>query len=384
MRSIRLIVSFGLSLVFLYLTIFVPQLGTLFHGQLGLGAAFFGKMRFDPTELGDVIASAHWLPIIGAGALFMVSLVVRAWRWHVMLKPIVRISFGDVYSAMCIGYMANDLLPFRMGELYRAQVVHQMSGLSRSAAFGSIVLERVLDLVFMVPFMGLAILLFPVSPALKLGAVGMGLLTLAGAGFLVWLVVDRERALRVAARLLRIFPKRVAAGLFRLLEKFTSGLAILKRSEHILGLSISSLVLWAMYACMVWMVLIGLGFMSAGFTLIDENPLGAVLAILMINTIGFVIPSAPGAVGTYHGMVTLGLMLMGVPGDRAAGFAILLHALNFIPLTVLGLFFFWKLGLTFRDTRRLASKPDDTQNGGSGGTSETAEDHIEGAKRVAS
>ena len=384
MRWSRLGVSFGLSLFFLYLTVFVPQIGSLFRGDLGVSDALFGKMRFDFGQLGDVIASARWMPIFGAGALLVVSLFVRAWRWRVVLKPIVPITYGKVFSAMCIGYMANDLLPFRMGELYRAQVVHQISGVSRSAAFGTIVLERVLDLVFMVPFMGMAILLFPVSPALRQGAIAMGLLTFAGAGFLIWLVVDRRRALGLAERVLRIFPRKAAAGLIRLLDKFTSGLSILKRSEHLLGLCVSSLVLWAMYALMVWIVLIGLGFLSQGFEAIDANPLGAVLAILMINTIGFVIPSAPGAVGTYHGMVTLGLTLMGVPGDRAAGFAILLHALNFIPLTSLGLFFFWRMGLTFREARRLTSEPDDTQNGSGGASSGIAEDSMGSAKRAIS
>ncbi|HEY3294678.1 MAG TPA: lysylphosphatidylglycerol synthase transmembrane domain-containing protein [bacterium] len=384
MRGSRLYVSFGLSLVFLYLTLFVPQIGSLARGEIGLGTALFGHMRFDLSQLGDVIATANWAPILGAGALLVVSLFVRAWRWKVMLNPLVPMPYGDVFSAMCIGYMANDLLPFRMGELYRAQVVHQISGLSRSAAFGSIVLERVLDLLFMVPFMGLAILLFPVSPALRQGAMVMGLLTLVGAGFLVWIVVDRERALGLAQKMLAIFPKKIAHGIFKLLEKFTSGLSILRKSEHLLGLCVSSLVLWAMYAMMVWMVLAGLGFLSQGFESIDANPLGAVLAILMINTVGFVVPSAPGAVGTYHGVMTLGLTAMGVPGDRAAGFAILLHALNFIPLTGLGLFFFWKMGLTFREARRLTSEPDDTQNGGGGAKSGAAEDHMDGAKRAIS
>jgi len=383
MRSSRLLFSFGISLFFLYLTFFVPQITALAHGDMGTGEALFGHSRFDLGQLKDVIVSADWLPVLGAGALLVISLFIRAWRWRVILNPVVRMSFGDVFSAMCIGYMANDLLPFRMGELYRAQVVHQLSGVSRSAAFGSIVLERVLDLVFMVPFMGLAILLFPVSPALKQGAVAMGLVTFAGAGFLFWMVVDRERALRLAERALQFLPKKIAGGMHRLLDKFTSGLSVMKRSEHLLGLCLSSVSLWVMYALMIWMVLGGLGFLSQGYEAIDSNPLGAVLAILMINTVGFVIPSAPGAVGTYHGMVTLGLTLMGIPGDRAAGFAILLHALNFVPLTSLGLFFFWKMGLTFRETRRLAAEPEETGHGEAGVLPGGTEDTMEDAQRAA-
>jgi glycosyltransferase 2 family protein len=376
MRSTRLLLSFGISLFFLYLTVFIPQIGALFHGETGIGTALFGKMRFDFGQLENVIASASWLPIFGAGVLLVISLFVRAWRWRVVLNPVARMSFGDVFAAMCIGYMANDLLPFRMGELYRAHVVHQLSGATRSEAFGTIVLERVLDLVFMVPFMAMAILLYPVSPALRQGAIAIGIVTFAGAGFLIWMVLDRDRALALAERVLNILPRKLSKGMIHLLERFTAGLGVLKKSEHLFGLIFSSLLIWVMYAVMIWIVLGALGFLSQGYVAIDENPLGAVLAILMINTIGFVIPSAPGAVGTYHGMVTLGLSLMGIPGDRAAGFAILLHALNFIPLTGLGLIYFWKLGLTFSETKRLASEIED-DNGGSGKSPAPAEDSME-------
>jgi uncharacterized membrane protein YbhN (UPF0104 family) len=111
-----------------------------------------------------------------------------------------------------------------------------------------------------------------------------------------------------------------------------------------------------MYAGMAYYILDSLKFFNSGFTLIDTNPLGAVLVTLMFTTIGFAIPGAPGGVGTYHGMAVLGLSLFDVPGDRAAGFAVLLHVLNVIPLTILGLYFFWKLGLTFKESRRLAEE----------------------------
>lgn len=133
-------------------------------------------------------------------------------------------------------------------------------------------------------------------------------------------------------------------------------MVVLGRSEHLLALTVSSLVLWALYAGMDFFTLHALGFFGSGFTLIDRNPIGAVLVILMITTIGFSIPGAPGAVGTYHGMAVLGLGLFNVPGDRAAGYAILLHALNYIPLTVVGLIYFWKMGLTFRGANRLEAK----------------------------
>jgi uncharacterized protein (TIRG00374 family) len=355
-RWTRLVLSFGLSLFFLYLTFFIPSFGAMFRGELGIGQALFGHPRFDIVELGHVIASANWNPISLAGVLFAVSLFLRAWRWRLMLRPLVEISFHDVFAAMCIGYMANDVLPLRMGEVYRAQVVYQISGLSRSAAFGNIVLERVVDLVSMIPFLGLALLLFPVPGFMRDAAILTAFASFLMAGFLIWLVVDTERALRIAERFLRIFPKKFGESVIALLEKFASGLLVLKKSQHLFGLIVSSLGLWTLYAGMAYFILDSLKFFDSNFVMIDQNPLGAVLVTLMFTTIGFAIPGAPGGVGTYHGMAVLGLSLFDVPGDRAAGFAVLLHVLNVIPLTILGLFFFWKLGLNFKDSRRLVAE----------------------------
>jgi uncharacterized protein (TIRG00374 family) len=257
--------------------------------------------------------------------------------------------------------MANNVLPLRMGEVYRAHVVYRISGLSRSAAFGNVVLERVTDLLFMVPYLMLTLLLFPLPGWLKSAAYATAGTVLAVTAFLVWLAVDRTRALNMARRVIRVLPKKFGAALMTLIERFTSGFEVIRRSEHHLGLVLSSLALWAMYATMNYLVLRSLGFMGAGIEAIDRNPLGAVLVTLMITTLGFVIPGAPGAVGTYHGLTVLGLSLFGVPGDRAAGFAILLHALNYVPLTLLGLIFFWKLGLTFRDTRQVAAEMKDVE-----------------------
>jgi glycosyltransferase 2 family protein len=356
MRWMRLVLSFALSLLFLYLTFFVPRIGDLFGGSAGLGEVLFGHMRFDLTQLGHVLTTANWVPIGFAGILFFSSLALRAWRWRVMLAPLADISFGGVFSAMCIGYMANNVLPLRMGELYRAHVIHQISGLSRSAAFGNVVLERVTDLFFMMPYLILTVLIFPLPGWLRNGAFATAAAVVMLAAFLIWLAMDRDRALSITRRVLSLLPGKVGTALATLIERFTSGFEVIRRSEHHIGLIVSSLALWAMYAGMAYCVLLSLGFMDSGITAIERNPVGAVLVTLMITTLGFTIPGAPGGVGTYHGLTVLGLSLFDVPGDRAAGFAILLHALNYVPLTVLGLIFFWKLGLSFHETGRMATE----------------------------
>lgn len=348
-RFSKIFLSLGISGFFLYLTAFKPKFGALFSGELPIGQALFGFPRFNLAELGNVIASAEWKYILIAAVFFYATLFIRAWRWQITLKTLTDIKLMPTFGAMTIGYMANNLLPMRLGEVYRAQVVHQMTKLSRSAAFGTIVAERLIDLVYMVPFLGLAFVIYPLPDKIRIAAYILSIAAFLMGGFCIWLGVDRTRALSWAKKILRILPEKLGAKIYDLLATFSAGLGVMGRRELMWKLGISSTVLWVMYAVMVYLVMASVGLTGPEYPMIHNDLVGSVLVMLVVTTIGFVIPGAPGAVGTYHGVAVLGLSLFNVPGDRAAGFAVLLHALNYLPLTLMGLAFFWKYGLSFQD-----------------------------------
>ena len=347
-RAARIGISLGVSLFFLYLTFLVPHVGSLFRGEEGLGRALFGHSRFDLAELWQAITTARWDYIALIGALYLLGLVCRAWRWHLLMRPLCPLRYGQTFAALLIGYMANNLLPLRKGELYRTQVVWQMCGLSRSSVLGTVVLERTLDLFFFLPFIAGAMLLFPLPPALKkagiIGVVGILLLAV----FVVGMVVQKRTALTILEKALTVVPTALRERVIALFNRFASGLSASGSARLYLLLMAQSLGLWCLYTLVMYLMLVAMGLTGPEVPVIAGDPLAASLVLLVITTIGFVTPSAPGAVGTYHGIAVLGLSLLGVPGDRAAGFAVLLHALNFLPLTGMGLFFFWQQGLSFR------------------------------------
>lgn len=363
-RASKILLSLIISGFFLYLTAFKPHFASLFNGSLPPFEALFGTPRFNLSELGSVIANAKWKYIAVAGVTFYVTQFLRAWRWRLTLLTLTNIKMLPTFGAMSIGYMANNLLPMRLGEVYRAQVIHQLTGLSRTAAFGTIVAERLIDLVYMVPFVASAILIYPLPEDLQTGAYILSAAAFLLGGFCVWLGVDRERALSLAKYLLRVFPTRTGEKIHDVISTFSSGLGVMARRDLFWRLAISSFFLWAMYAFMVFLVMAAVGLTGPEYPMIHKDVVGSVLVMLVVSTIGFIIPGAPGAVGTYHGIAVLGLSLFDVPGDRAAGFAVLLHALNYIPLTVVGLFFFWKYGLSFRseetesDSIPVSNKPE--------------------------
>lgn len=369
-RLIRIIVSFSVSVFFLYLTFFIPRLGSLFNGDLTVVEALFGHGRFNLSGLGQALASAKWSYICLAAVLFVLTLVVRAWRWQLMLRPVVSMRFMEVFGALSIGYMANNVLPLRMGELYRAQVVYQLSGVRRSSAFGCVVLERLVDSFFMIPFVGLAFLLYPLPASMRSGALLLGLGAFSAMAFLIWLAVDRARALKLAGYLLVFLPAKTKARVLQLLDTFTQGMLAVGRSDMLLRISGFSIIMWVGYTYILYLVLVSFG-LTKDIPLIYQDKLATSLVLLVITTIGIIVPAAPGAVGTYHGMTVLGLSLFGVPGEQAASFAILLHALNYIPLTTLGLIFFWKYGLSFKGSRGLEEEFAGPSEGGQADTGPT-------------
>lgn len=347
-RASKILLSLAISGFFLYLTFFKPRLISLFTGELPVFDALFGAQRFKLGELGSVIAHAEWKYIVIAGFVFYASQLLRAWRWQLTLRTLTEIRLTPTFGAMTIGYMTNNLLPMRLGEVYRAQVIHQLTGLSRTAAFGTIVAERLIDLIYMVPYIAAALLIYPLPDNLRTGAYLLSAAAVFLGGFCVWLGLDRERALSMAGFFLKVLPAKSSAKILDTLSTFSAGLGVMGRRELFWRLAVSSLALWAMYTYMVYLVMASVGLTGPEYPMIHEDLVGSVLVMLVVTTIGFVIPGAPGAVGTYHGIAVLGLSLFNVSADRAAGFAVLLHALNYIPLTLVGLLFFWKYGLSFR------------------------------------
>ncbi len=365
-RTSKILLSLGISGFFLYLTAFKPRFISLFSGALPPGEALIGSPRFNLGELGSVISHAQWRYIVIAGVVFYVTQLLRAWRWQWTLRTLTEIKLTPTFGAMTIGYMTNNLLPMRLGEVYRAQVIHQLTGLSRPAAFGTIVAERLIDLIYMVPYIAAALIIYPLPDKLKTGAYLLSAAALVLGGFCVWLALDRVRALSMARVVLNVLPDKIGDKVYDVLSTFSAGLGVMGRRELVWPIAISSLALWAMYAYMVYLIMAAVGLTGAAYPMIHDDLVGSVLVMLVVTTIGFIIPGAPGAVGTYHGIAVLGLSLFNVPGDRAAGFAVLLHALNYIPLTLVGLLFFWKYGLSFQN------RVIETTNGSEVGKVETA------------
>ena len=195
-------------------------------------------------EILDTIGAVEfrWTPLIFGATL--VSIWLRALRWRIMLAPIKRVSISQAYSSTMIGFMANNVLPLRFGEVVRAYSVGRAAGVSKSAAFATIVVERAFDLLALLLFLALLLLRYRFAPSFQtLGFIALGVCVamFAGMALIRW---KQSLALRMVFAVTRRLPPALQTQVDTLFQRFLSGFEVLARGHHILLVSILSILVW--------------------------------------------------------------------------------------------------------------------------------------------
>jgi uncharacterized protein (TIRG00374 family) len=349
----RIAIGIFLSILFIYLSFWKPDFAGLWQGKVGLFVALFGRSRIDVDQLALALAQAHYLYLLGGVALLLLSLFARAQRWRILLQPVwPSIRYWPVYAAMNTGYMINNILPLRMGEILRAYFLNRSQGISKSSALATIVVERLIDLLAALVLLGVTLFFFPFPDWIRDGLFYMGGAVVLLIIFLVGLLVNTAGTLRIVARVLKPLPAKWSDEILKTIGSFSSGLEILRQSHHFLTILGYTALLQTSYILSVYLTLLGFDLVSPTYPAILANPLLTSVVLLVIITIGIGLPSAPGAVGTFHGIVAFGVSLFGVPGATAMSLAIVLHLANYVPLTLLGLVCFWSQNFSFSEIKK--------------------------------
>lgn len=318
---------------------------------LSLALLYFALRGVDAAAVLEQLRLAD--PFLFLGSIFLATAVflVRAWRWRLLLQPIAATALRPRFAATTIGYMANNLLPARMGEFARAYALSRMQPVSMVASFGSLVVERLFDGFTVVAFLFLAMAL-PAFPGG--GAVGGRNLEAAAAVVtvvfgsvgvvLVAMVLWPRRLVRLVESAVRLLPRPLRRPLVDVLEAFLDGLAVLRQPRLLVYSALWSAAVWLVGAAAYW-----LGFLAFGL------PVGFTGALFLQSLIALAValPSAPGFFGIYEAGVRVGLVeIWGVELNPALSFAIGFHIGGFIPVTAIGLYYLWRLGLSLREVER--------------------------------
>ena len=297
--------------------------------------------KSDPRQVWNYAHHANgWLLLLTV-VVATVTFPVRALRWRLILRDADSRPFSllALWHATTIGFMANNLLPARAGEVARAYVAARQLPVRFTTALGTIAVERVFDALVMLGLMAVAIAApsFPahalvggrsLSGVAAATAVLFGLLL--GMALLIanrpgpWLMVV-ERIAR------RVLPVPAADRVVRTSDDIVEGLAVLKSPARFTGVALWSLILWIKNAAAF-----AICFRAFGL----DVPLEAALLLQGIIGFGVAIPSTPGYGGVFEAATLVTLQLYGVDSSLAVAYALTYHLTTFIPITLLGL---WSL-----------------------------------------
>ena len=304
------------------------------------------------SEVRAHVAEARLLPLLAAVIVATATFPIRLIRWQLLLRREDggRLSLRPLWHAVAIGFMANNILPFRMGEVMRSLTASRLAPVRFTSAFSSVAVERVFDGLTVVALLVLSLFLAGLPAGVEIAGVPVTrTATVAGlamgAALVMALIVVAFPAL--AERIiLRVVPSRtIAARLVHIVEGLRHGLSVLRDPGRAAGVVVLSLILWLVNALSFYLAFKAFGI-PANFA--------AALLLQGILVFGIAIPTTPGYVGVFEGAIKAVLLVLGVGADHAVAYALTYHVTTFVPIVLLGA---WSLLRTSLSLNEIQEAP---------------------------
>ncbi len=329
--------------------------------------------RVQPAEILYSLKNVNYVWILPNIAVVVITMVIRAVRWRYLLQNIRQFDVKRLFPSVMIGFMANNVLPARLGEFIRAYSLGVKSGESRSSIFATVVIERIFDSLALLTVFWLIILFIPFPPAVK----KFGIITLAlNIVLIVFLVFLKQKGTGFINKFMSFFsflPERLLERINHILTNFSGGLSIFNRVEILGIVTLWSVILWVITALSNYFIFMGFGMYPH---------IVASFILLFFVAAGVMLPSAPGFVGVFQAAVVgafivmnqLGIIgyfispsriemtaisipaffdmpaigigqyidslgLSGISKGEALSFSIVLWLCQYLPVTLLGLYY---------------------------------------------
>ncbi len=291
-------------------------------------------------EVGDVVAGANYIWLVPGVLVYFIGVWIRAWRWHFLLKPLKEISTKKMFPIVTIGYMGNNIFPARLGEVLRAVFLKRREEVPISASLATIIVERIFDGVVMLAFvfLNLSELTKLTGDSGFLGNIQQAAI-IGTSVFIGALVVFLLAAMfpKVTAKIgtwfiIKFLPAKLEEKMLGFMNKFLDGLISLRSPANVLMVFFTSAIIWLLETGKYWFVMHAFNFKVSFFALMLMNG---------IVNLATTIPSAPGYVGTFDLPGIAVLTAYGIDHATAAGYTLVLHAALWLPITLLGLYYFF-------------------------------------------
>jgi uncharacterized protein (TIRG00374 family) len=327
-RSLRIILSVGLSALFLG----------------------FAVRNVEWGKAAAALAGAHYFYALPMAAVTIWTLYIRAQRWRILLRPVGTPAMRTLVDATNIGFMANTLLPLRVGEVIRPVLVSRKEREPLGGILATIILERIFDVFTILFLLGVATALVPVSENVRQWGYRLcGVAVLLGGGvvFVRW---QEGLALRLLRLALRPLPRKVADPIDHFFGSFAKALEILESP-----LTFLQLLAWSLY---LWLVISGIyliGLLQFGMAV---PLLVGAIAVTAITAIAVSAPSAPGGIGLFNFGCVLALAIFGISESHAIAYSLVLQVTQAVACIAAGLYSLAREGMTMRQMEQLSESDD--------------------------
>lgn len=315
---------------------------------IGIGISIlFIWLAFKGADWSEIIRISHninYFFIIAAMAMMVCSVWIRAIRWRILISKVGNVSTKDLYKVTMVGYMGNNILPFKMGELLRAYAISRKQNIVFSGALSSLVVERVIDVISFIFIITVVFSIFPITDwAQKVAVIGL-LIVISFLILSLFLFRYNNKFENWYLKMQRQFIAKDKETVANHFVVFCRGIEFLWQNPKPWQTIILSLLLWAMY-----FISTVLSIYAFDFNLGILDILKTGMLLLTFLTLAVIIPSAPGYIGTFHAMSIAALQIAHIDLNAAQAFAIIYFIAQYIPLTFIGLYYFFKLNLHVAD-----------------------------------
>ena len=300
-------------------------------------SAFFLYLVLPSLHLQEVwqaLGQANYWWIIPGVGVYIVGLWARTWRWYFMLRHLKPVSLPRLFPVVCIGYFGNNVYPLRAGEVIRSYILRQREGIPITSSLATVFIERIFDSLIMLLFIFLALPFAPIPAEFQWLVVSVTVLLLIITAIFIWISVQPRRVTTLYSWLAgHLLPARIRTRSDGLYERFMEGIGSLRSGRDVLMIFATSIVIWLLETGKYWFVMQAFAF-SVSF-----------LALMLVNGIvnlATTLPSAPGYIGTFDTPSIKVLIAYGVNNQLAASYTFTLHVALWVPVTLLGAYYFWR------------------------------------------
>lgn len=300
-------------------------------------------------EVWDSISSANPLWLLGSLLAILIGFIVRIWRWGYIVNPVVSVSFWHLFSATQIGFLANFVLPARVGEIVRAIALTRSQKIPLAKTLAFVTLDRLTDLFGLVAVFFITLLVFHPEQDVFLpeemrnlydGPISKGIIrgTLYSATFVLLfgtlcffiIIAQKEFFIKWSEKIVSPLSLTLSAFVQRVFSHFAEGMQVLTSFTDLTKASAVSLLLWGLFALSQACIYYAFNISVPWFT---------PFVVLSLLSVFISIPGPPGFIGPFHAGIVGGLILVNpaINLNTARAIAILAHLFNLIPILIIGI-----------------------------------------------